>query len=469
MPVARYGGKKLRPSQSQGLGVEVMDKSAAGAVSGQGVSPGVPLSRRLKAGVGAAKAHLRALAHGSRLAPGTLHEPDAQELADPRFLMKLNQKYGPILRARVSGKVTTCIFGIPQGRRFLVEHDNSIEGATTNFIPLFPHGSLRQMTGEPHREYRRLFAEAFMAVDIDEHSEAIRSIIDDMLAKSTQSARPLKLGEVQIELKRRLSEILFRLVLGIPRDWPQYERLLAVYEIYAPHGTVNTVRSEHRHIYDEMKDFVVARADELRSGAEFSSLLGHFAKVGKLDDTVIGNLLQMTEAGRFDTMGLWSWVIKMLGDNMEVLDRIAAVTDKKRRVEFCEAVAQETLRLEQAEFLMRRATSDIVFEGYFIPKGTMVRVAIWAAHKDPNNFEDPFRFNPDRFMESGSTKDIFAPLGLGKHRCLGADWVITMSAMLVEQAALGYRWSIVEDAEPERGRFHFEPSQKLAVLFRAAA
>jgi hypothetical protein len=44
-----------------------------------------------------------------------------------------------------------------------------------------------------------------------------------------------------------------------------------------------------------------------------------------------------------------------------------------------------------------------------------------------------------------------------------------MSAMLVEQAALGYRWSIVEDAEPERGRFHFEPSQKLAVLFRAAA
>jgi len=447
-----------------------MDRNTVGQPSvALGVWSRVRFSRRLKARISSAKAHLRALAHRSRLAPGTLEEPGPEALADPRFLMKLNEMYGPILKASISGKVTTCIFGIPEGRRFLVEHDDNIEGATTNFIPLFPHGTLRQMVGEPHREYRRLFAEAFTAVDIREHGEAIRSIIDEMLARFSAGSRPLKLAEIQIELKLRLSEILFRLVLGITRDWPQFDRLLAVYEVYAPHGTVNTVRAEHQKIYSDMKDLVLARAAELQSDGEFSSLLGHFARVGKLDDTVIGNLLQMTEAGRFDTMGLWSWVIKMLGDNIQVLDRIAAETDKKRRVQFCEAVAQETLRLEQAEFLMRRATSDIVFDGYFIPKGTMVRVAIWAAHKDPNNFDEPFRFNPDRFIDSGSTKDIFAHLGIGKHRCLGADWVITMTAMLVEQAALGCRWSIVEDGEAERGRFHFEPSQKLAVKFRLVA
>jgi len=99
----------------------------------------------------------------------------------------------------------------------------------------------------------------------------------------------------------------------------------------------------------------------------------------------------------------------------------------------------------------------------------MVRVAIWAAHKDPRNFDDPFRFKPDRFIGSAIMKDVFAPLGLGKHRCLGADWVITLSAILVEQAASGYRWNIVDDAPPERGRFHFEPSQKLALEFKRVA
>jgi len=443
--------------------------NAVGSVSGSGVSPHIPFSRRLKARVSAAKAHLRALAHGSKLAPGTLEEPGPEALADPKFLMKLNERYGPILKARINGKVTTCIFGIHQGRRFLVEHDDSIEGATTNFIPLFPHGSLRQMVGEPHREYRRIFAEAFMAVDVHDHEEAIRSIVEEMLAQFAAGNQPLRLMAIQIELKRRLSEILFRLVLGITRDWPRFNQLLGVYDAYAPHGTVNTVRSEHQQIYGEMKELAIARADELRSGATFSSLLGYFVKTGKLDDTVVGNLIQMTEAGRFDTMGLWSWIVKMLGDNPRMLDRIATETDNAARVELCEAVAKETLRLEQAEFLMRRATSDIVFDGYFIPKGSMVRVAIWAAHKDPRSFDDPFRFKPDRFIGSAIMKDVFAPLGLGKHRCLGADWVITLSAILVEQAASGYRWNIVDDAPPERGRFHFEPSQKLALEFKRVA
>ena len=38
-----------------------------------------------------------------------------------------------------------------------------------------------------------------------------------------------------------------------------------------------------------------------------------------------------------------------------------------------------------------------IFTGYLIPKGWRVMVWLRQLHNDPNNFDDPMCFNPDRW------------------------------------------------------------------------
>ena len=418
----------------------------------------------LKAKLSIARVRLRAAAHGARLAPGSLVRPDKHAYSCPGFLLEQAERHGPVFKALIGGKVTTCIFGLATGRRFLSENEGRICGATTDFTPLFPHGTLRQMIGDPHRHYRRIFVAAFRVTGLREHEEAVRAILRKAGAELASGPQPISLEAIRATFKRALTEILFRLILGIDRQWHGFGSMLTAYERYAPNGTFLAVRNEHHEIFAEMAGILHERARELGSAAPYPSLLGHLAKQRMLDPTSIGNLLQMTEAGRFDMMGLWCWLVRMLGHHAGIPDQIAE-GDGQRRA-FCEATVLEALRLEQSEFVLRRATSDIVFDGFFIPKRSLVRIAVWEAHKDPSCFADPFRFDPQRFLGRKVSTDAFAPFGLDMHRCLGADWVVEISTTFVEQMASNLRWRIVADAPPEHGVFHFQPSDRLSVHFQ---
>jgi cytochrome P450 len=252
-------------------------RSATSTLSDQEqVSDRVPpvLKRHpIKAVLGAAKAHIRAAAHGRRLPPGSLAEAESNLLDDPHYLLSLQKIHGPILKAWLHGKVTTCIFGVALSRRFLAENEDKVTGATSDFTPLFPHGVLRQMNGEEHREYRRLFIEAFKATELTAHLPAIRDIIDDMLVSFTELDQPASLHDMRVTIKQALSAIMFRLLLSVERDWHGYDRMLAVYDRYAPDGTFKTARPVHHESFAEMKDILAERASEIRAQEPFPNML----------------------------------------------------------------------------------------------------------------------------------------------------------------------------------------------------
>ena len=74
-----------------------------------------------------------------------------------------------------------------------------------------------------------------------------------------------------------------------------------------------------------------------------------------------------------------------------------------------EAFTLETLRMDQSERLMRNVGRDIRFEGWLIPAGSLVRVCMWEAHKDPDAFPRPFVFDPSRFLNDVSAGERFSP------------------------------------------------------------
>ncbi|KAI1790200.1 O-methylsterigmatocystin oxidoreductase [Ganoderma leucocontextum] len=77
--------------------------------------------------------------------------------------------------------------------------------------------------------------------------------------------------------------------------------------------------------------------------------------------------------------------------------------DDRDALVYVNAVVKETLRWFNVTPLgiSHRTVEDDEFHGYFIPAGTMVTPNIWACMHDPEEYEDPDEFRPERFIRDG--------------------------------------------------------------------
>ncbi|XP_049809205.1 cytochrome P450 4C1-like [Schistocerca nitens] len=94
-----------------------------------------------------------------------------------------------------------------------------------------------------------------------------------------------------------------------------------------------------------------------------------------------------------------------------------------------DAVLKETLRLYPAIPNPPVSTEeDIQLEGtgYVIPRDSLVLVSLILLHRRPDNFPDPDKFDPGRFLEGGSARSLppgsYLPFGAGSRKCVGSRY-----------------------------------------------
>lgn len=141
----------------------------------------------------------------------------------------------------------------------------------------------------------------------------------------------------------------------------------------------------------------------------------------------------------------------------EEVDRVLggrlAGPDDLPRLELCRRVLLESLRLFPPIFgLSRLAVDDVVAGGWRIPRGSMVCASIFGLHQDPRLWDDPRRFDPDRWLPGRirpASKDAFVPFGLADRRCVGEHFFwATAPAVL---GAVLARWRL-SDRSSRSGR-----------------
>ncbi|KAK9170158.1 hypothetical protein Syun_002298 [Stephania yunnanensis] len=145
------------------------------------------------------------------------------------------------------------------------------------------------------------------------------------------------------------------------------------------------------------------------------------------------------------------WALAQLINNGHVLEKareeIDEIIGKKRIVEesdipklpYLQAIVKETLRLHPAgPVVIRESDEDCTVGGYHIPAKTRLFVNVWAIGRDPQHWEKPLEFNPDRFIDDRLSKvDVrgqhfhFLPFGSGRRGCTG-----TTLALQVVQTTL---------------------------------
>ncbi|KAJ9161964.1 Cytochrome P450 [Coniochaeta hoffmannii] len=140
--------------------------------------------------------------------------------------------------------------------------------------------------------------------------------------------------------------------------------------------------------------------------------------LGKPEKNGIGDLLAaytcggLIEAGSETTATtINNWILGMLyypeelKKAQEEMDRVVGPDrlpqwDDEKDLPYLRAMIKETLRWRPVNKygMYHSSTEDDWYEGYFIPKDSVVVLNWWAIHNDPNRYPEPDVFRPSRYL-----------------------------------------------------------------------
>ncbi|GMN39332.1 hypothetical protein TIFTF001_008554 [Ficus carica] len=122
---------------------------------------------------------------------------------------------------------------------------------------------------------------------------------------------------------------------------------------------------------------------------------------------------------------------------------------------YLNAVVKETLRLHPPVPLLvpREAKNDTNFMGYSIPKNTKVLINAWAIGRDPDAWDDPLCFKPERFLASKldyKGQDFeYIPFGAGRRICVGLALAHRLLHVTLGSLIHEFEWKLGGQVTPE--------------------
>jgi cytochrome P450 len=141
-----------------------------------------------------------------------------------------------------------------------------------------------------------------------------------------------------------------------------------------------------------------------------------------------------------------------LREDSRALGRPALEIDDLPKLDAMNWVMKEALRLcAPVPGLPRRAVRDCEYKGFRIPAGAMVQISVWFTHTSAEWWNEPLRFDPERFSEARAEDRShpfkWIPFGGGAHKCIGLHFGEMEVKAILHQLLLRYRWSVPEQYE----------------------
>jgi cytochrome P450 len=151
------------------------------------------------------------------------------------------------------------------------------------------------------------------------------------------------------------------------------------------------------------------------------------------DDEICHELVLFMLAGHDTTSTTLCYALWSLGHDRglqeQVRAEVAALGDRPLNPDdvadlgLTVRVLHEALRLcPPAAGTVRSPTRDLVVDGYRVEAKSFVVVSFYAIHRDPTLWEDPLRFDPERFLperSKGRSRWQYLPFGGGPRSCIG--------------------------------------------------
>ncbi|KAG6855941.1 hypothetical protein H0H87_009134 [Tephrocybe sp. NHM501043] len=197
------------------------------------------------------------------------------------------------------------------------------------------------------------------------------------------------------------------------------------------------------------------------------------------------NLAILFSAGHDTTSGALSTAIYHLGKQPEhqTKARNEVITLLNGRAEptlrdlsnlpFLSACIKEALRINSPISLLpaRWTIEDTMIGKYAIPAHTSVVPNVCAVHLNENNWPDPQRFDPYRFIDAHQKAAINFPFGTGPRQCVARQFSLFEQRTLLCMLLIKYEWSLpaksphAQQVQNEFGAFGLSIPHALDVHF----
>ncbi|XP_027090998.1 cytochrome P450 81Q32-like [Coffea arabica] len=174
-------------------------------------------------------------------------------------------------------------------------------------------------------------------------------------------------------------------------------------------------------------------------------------------DQIIRGLVQiMLSAGSDTTSGTMEWALSVLLNNPEALKKAQEeidvqigqsrlITDSDLgQLPYLQAIINETFRMYPVSpfISLHESSEECTVEGFGIPRGTLLLVNLWAINHDPEIWEEPTKFKPERFMnlEGQRERFEFMPFGLGRRGCPGENFARRVVGLALGSLIQCFEW-----------------------------
>ncbi|XP_011494560.1 PREDICTED: probable cytochrome P450 12a5, mitochondrial [Ceratosolen solmsi marchali] len=119
---------------------------------------------------------------------------------------------------------------------------------------------------------------------------------------------------------------------------------------------------------------------------------------------------------------------------------------------YLNACINECLRLRPAfPYITRLLSKQIILHGYKIPKGTYIIMANQISSQREENFEDPDKFKPDRWLKSSDDsypQNSYLPFGKGIRNCIGENLakleMMLLTIKIIREFIIEYDYADIE-------------------------
>jgi cytochrome P450 len=305
-----------------------------------------------------------------------------------------------------------------------------------NLSRILGSGSVFALDGADHRRRRKLLTPPFHGKSVKNFEKIFE---EETLRESASWPEGQEFETTEPMMRITLNAIL-RAVFGADGEqldelrriippWVTLGSRLAVlpvpsrtYGRYSPWGRLAAYRRKYDAVIDRLIDSVKADPDFEARDDILTLLLRSTYEDGSAMSRrdIADELLTLLAAGHETTASTLAWVFERIIRHPDVLAKLVdeAATDGN---EYRQAVILEVQRVRTViDFAGRHVYAPTFQLGdWVIPRGYSIVVPIAHIHERQDDYADPDRFDPQRFVGSRPSSS-FIPYGGGTRRCVGA-------------------------------------------------
>ena len=263
---------------------------------------------------------------------------------------------------------------------------------------------------------------------------------DDIVTIMGRSA-----GRYQAEMRPNIMDMMGwpKWLAGLPRN-RVVQRTLGEFDQVIDRLIDERTRDPGTHAKDLLARLIAARDEQTGGGMSAQEVRDHVITIFLAGHETTA--MAMT----------WTWFLlsqhpyeeaKLHAELDSVLGGRVPTHEDLSKLIYTRMVVEESMRIyPPVHTIGREAIGADTLAGRLIPKGSTILIAPWLLHRHVKLWENPGRFDPERFSPKASAarpRFSYLPFGGGKRICIGAAFALAEATVLLATLAQRYKLRVV--------------------------